>query len=334
MSVVEAKLKFGGLSGKDELNLGRRHYTQEWLIRTDNPADGKVTVLNSPLVPQYGTFYKTTTEFDSYAYLRSRDAKLQSEDSSLIWIGTFEFDTIADSGTGQTILPPPQPFDVPAVIEWEGHEEKEPAYVAYAAVKFGSTQFPGPPDSTNDSVAFPIINTATDFIDPPVERSYGLPILKTTINQSDYNPILAAQYTNAVNSDTWNGWPPCTAMFKAPRARFINQRGFGYWEVQYEFWFNFRGFFAFRWDAGMREYWSQNDIDALANQAKRSGLKVGHNQVKNADGTYATEPVLLNGNGHRLIGAGIDALNTAFFESTILRFRVQPKLPFTPLGII
>lgn len=315
MSVVEAKLKFGGLSGKDELNLGRRHYTQKWLIRTDNPADGKKTVLDYAGVPQYGTYYKTTTEFDSFAFLRSRDAELDSSDSSLIWVGTFEFDTIADSGQGNqgnSLIPPPQPYDEPVVAEWDSHEEKEPAYFAY---------------SDADESFIPITNSAGDLLDPPPERYRTIQVLRLKKNLADFDFIFWSKYSNAINSDSWLGFAPGMVLFKPPKANFVSQRGIGYWDTSFEFHIDYRGWYHYRWDAGVREF-------IPAGHLEFTWQKPGYNYIKNdGGGTFVTEPVLLDGNGRRLIGPQ-DKPKDKIRDAVFFRFRTQPRLPFGPLGII
>lgn len=316
MSVVEVKLHFSGLSGKDELALGRRDYEQEWLVRTDNAADGAKTVKSHPSVPQYGTFYRTDTENDPFAYLREREIEPASEDSSLVWRVRCRFSTVADNGNGQQILPPPQPFDVPIIAEWDALEEKEPAYFCFG----------------DNEEQLPIVNSAGDFFDPPPERIITIQVLRITQNLADFNYLFWAKYSNAINSDTWNGFAPGMVLFKPPKARFIAQRGIGYWETNFEFHINYRGWFAFRWDAGVREF-----IDS---DADPSGLKRGYNHMKNTDGSYVTEPVLLNGQGRRLVPLGKEG-NREIIDNifkgigpVLFKFRVQPKLPFGPLGII
>jgi len=316
MAIVEVKLAFSAQTGNDKLYLRRRSYEQKWLVRTDNAADGPALVKNDPRVPQYGSYYQTGTEYDSFARLRERDCEQVSPDSNLLWVVTCRFDTMADNGAGDTLLPPPQPYDDPPIAEWDAHEDKEPAYFCYG----------------DNEEQLPITNSALDFYDPPPERIVTAQIFKVQRNLSDFNPVQWALYSNAVNSDSWYGFAPGMVLFKPPKAKLVAQRGFGYWQTQFEFHINYRGWFHYMWDAGMREYLPPDNGAAVGR--RNDGKKVGYNHLKNEDGTFVTHPVLLNGNGRRLVQPGIAALNTVLREAVLFKFRVQHKLPFGPLQII
>lgn len=326
MSVTSVQLKFAGQTGKDHQNLGKRDYVQKFLVQTDNPRDGSALVLHTRPIPQYGDFYSTGSEYDSFAFLRDREAEPVSDETSTQWIVTCNFSTIRDGGPNTEPIVSSSPIDLAPAIEWEHHEEKEVCYFAYAKAVFAGSQFPGPPDAGRDGV-FAIVNTAGDFYDPPAEREIARLILKITVNQADFDALLAADYANATNSDRWYGFPPNTILFKPPKAQFNAEKGFSYWKVSYEFHFNFRGWFKYYWDAGVREYIRAADAK---NDPK---LKAGYNHLKNDDGTFVTEPILLNGSGRRLVPLK-GKLDLREMTPFMNRYRVQHSRPFGGLNII
>ena len=110
---------------------------------------------------------------------------------------TCEFSTATDSGHGQQLIPPPQPFDDPPIQEWDAHEEKEPAYFAFDR-KNDASDFAF--DSNDKKI--PIANSAGDLYDPPPERIVTIQVLRVTKNQADFDYLLAARYSNSINSNS------------------------------------------------------------------------------------------------------------------------------------
>lgn len=315
MAVAEVKLASTGRAGTDDVT-GVRTYTTVYLVRTDSAYDTKSIVTSHPSIPQYGQFYQTSTETDATAFLQSRSAQQLSAESNLLWAVTCVHSTTAFNNVNG-MLPIVDPFGAEAVVEWDFHEDKEAAYFAY----------------DNQDKPVPISNSAGDVYDPPLERDFSRLILRVEKNFASYDPLLASQYANTVNSDNWLGFPKWTILCKPFKGKLTIDHGVTYWRVTFEFHFDFRRWTSKVWDTGLREFITQQDIDNK--RVSPDIKKPGYNHIKNADGTFITEPILLNGAGYRLIPPG-GVLSPALAMDGIIynQFRLYRQMPFIPLGVL
>lgn len=131
-----------------------------------------------------------------------------------------------------------------------------------------------------------ILNSAGDPFDPPIEREEKRPLLSVERFEMLYSPALAQEYQYAINSDTFVGALAGYARCNAIDGDRHYEKNFYCWRVKYEFEFRREGFAAQPLDQGFR-YLS-------------SGVAI---QAKDAQGSFANSPVLLNGAGGLLSAA-------------------------------
>jgi len=326
MAATSVTRKFAGLSGRDDLS-GRREYTIQYVVETDNANDGASIVKNADVggvrVDRYGDYYRTDTESDTQAFVSDRQADRLSDESSKLWLVTVTFSTEASSGViapGVGIVYP-QPEDANPDYSWDFIDTKRAAYVAF---------------DENDN-PYPATNSAGDFYDPPFEYDFSYLVLRLTVNQMDYDPLVAALYANRVNSDQWYGFAPGCVLCKPIKGKLAVEKGIGFWKVSYEFHFSFDGWLESVWDAGLREYIPKKDL-AQANAERPKGtpeIKAGYQHLKDDHGTFVTEPQLLNGRGRRLIPpGGVLDLKSKERIPYINRFRFHRQIAFGPLQLV
>jgi hypothetical protein len=303
-------LAFSGHSGRDDVT-GVRDYMQRWIVWVDDPRDGAKTVKAHPGVPQFGSYYQTPTEVDTQAFVRDRQADRISDESGVYWHVDIDYSTQTDNGQG-ALIPQVEPLNLAPELEWDFAEFQEIASFCYLDEGDGNTKKGA------------VVNSAKDLHNPPLEKDGGRLVLRVQRNLGKYDPILAYTYANVLNSDTWYGFPRHTVLMKPWKAKSVIEKGLFYWRVNFEFHFNFETWLYQLWDSGMREY---------VESENEKGFKRGYNHIKDDDGNFVTEPVLLNGFGRRLVPkGGILKLNEV--KPIANKFRVYRQLPFTPLQII
>jgi hypothetical protein len=307
--------KRSDIQTRDDLT-GLREYVQVHQVVFDGYQSGPISAKNVAGVPQYGDYYKGDTEDDKFAFLQSRDVKREA-DSDKSFLVTSNFTTAANNGTGGLTLPQPQEVNLTPTIEW-GFVEFQSLAIFH---KVRNTWVP-------------IRNSAWDLFDPPLPKDDSRLALRITKNLGQFNPLLAYQYSNAINSDEWLGFPQYTVMFKPPQASLKLEKGYQYWEVKFEFHFNFETWLAQVVDAGMRDRWNQGDLDDLKKRKPKdaAGIVKGYNHITNQDGVKVAEPTLLDGFGHRLIFPSMDA-TLSEVQPFIHKFHIYRELPFTPLNL-
>lgn len=307
--------KRSDIQTRDDLT-GLREYTQVYQVHFDGYQSGPISAKSVAGVPQYGDYYKGDTEDDKFAFLQSRDVKRIADGDKSFEV-TCNFTTSANNGTGGLTLPQVQEINLAPSIEWGFVEFQSIAVFHMVRQRW-----------------VPIRNSAWDFFDPPLPKDDSRLALRITKNLGTFNPLLAYYYANAINSDEWLGFPQFTVMFKPPRAVLKVEKGFQYWEVQFEFHFNFDTWLAQVVDSGMRDRWSQSELDDLKKRKPKdaAGIQVGYNHITNQDGVKVAEPTLLDGRGHRLI---FPSMNETWreVEPYIHKFHIYRELPFTPLNL-
>ena len=149
----------------------------------------------------------------------------------------------------------------------------------------------------------PIVNTAGDFYNDPVEINDFLPTLSATGNHSTFNVGLAYAYRNAVNSDNWWGFPPGSLQVLSIKGQYINDAEWGgYWRSTYQLMVNPEGFDVQLASRGLRE------LDA---NGKLSPIKIKGKEI--------TEPVMLDWNGKAMLSGG---------QPVIRKYQLYNRLPF------
>lgn len=331
-------LIYAGLSdGRDDVT-GLREYTQIWKVETDSPHDGPKTVKAHPAIPQYGQSYVTNNENDPQAFVNDRNAELiDGAENNKLWHVTITFSTATNANSGQpgpgVVVPPIQEIDLAPQIEWDSIEHTVPAYFAYEALLYnsvtGQLEKNIQPRFNNGVVA--ICNSALDLFDPPIERDEAQLVLRLNRALGSYDGVAYHRYANVLNSDTWYGFPPKSLLMKPIKAVAVFDKGLAYWRVSVEIHVRFDLHFKDVWDSGVREFLTKQDIEN--NPKDHKGKDPGYNHIKNKDGTFVAENVLLDGKGHALVPPG-QALDLREMEPRLWRFRVERMLPFGPLQLI
>lgn len=162
-----------------------------------------------------------------------------------------------------------------------------------------------------------LVNSADESFDPPIQEEYNDLVLRITRHEGEYNPLTAAEYKKAVNSDQFLWFDPYTVKCSLFEGRRIRYAGLYYYQVNYEFIIR-----------------SDPDADNNISGWKRRILDQGFREKTGTDGegkpTYAlilddtskpvNQPVLLN-------GAGVK--KTAAADPYYFTFETKPQKPFS-----
>jgi hypothetical protein len=84
----------------------------------------------------------------------------------------------------------------------------------------------------------PIVNSAGDYYDPPVEMDHAKVTLTVSRNESGPNPAVILALENVLNVAVWNGFPAKTVRFLCPtmpEVEYSQATSSFYWPMQYKF---------------------------------------------------------------------------------------------------
>jgi hypothetical protein len=323
--------KYASLTGRDAAT-GVREYEAVYAVETDSPHDGPKTVKDAVGIPKYGDYWRTSTETDTEAYLFDKNAEADPENTQ-IWNVTCTYSTATDASAGQAgaglVIPEQKEVDLAPELEWDFVERTVAAYYAYEAILYQGGKVIRVLDDTKRGHILPIVNSARDFFDPPLERDDARLVLRLSRAVGSYNPILALQYANVLNSDTYLGFPPKTILLKPIRAKAVFEKGLTYFRINTEMHFRLDLWYHDVWDAGMREFITNRDKES----PKYKGRDAGYNHIRNKDKSLVSEPVMLDGKGHALVQPG-QALDLKEETPFVWRFRTEKTKPFGPLNLI
>src|SRR5262249_46326548 len=125
--------------------------------------------------------YTTSAEFDLGALCNSVTCE-QNDDAPRRWVVTCEYGPpTVEQGQQQE-----NPLLRPAVLTWGFTQNSRAVW--------------------KDVNGTPIQNSAGDAFDPPPEIDDSRPVLTVTRNEAGFNPAIAIQYQDAVNSDQFLGF--------------------------------------------------------------------------------------------------------------------------------
>ena len=277
----------------------KREYKRVFQVTTISPTVGAATVRNSIGV-SIGNPYDTTdgvgtvadewTERDPGSYVNSIMAAQSGGDDG---DGMNWFVTVSYGGYDPTVFPE-NPLHRPVTVDWD------------------FAQFQRTVDE--DETGTPVVNSAGDYFDPPVETDDSRPVLTLVRNEARFDPMLAMNYKDSTNSDLWFGiFPPRTAKCVNIKPKHILDPNIGwYWEVTYEFSFNFI------------DTWIRKILNQGMRQLSLDQTKYEHIMQK---GGPITSPVPLDENGREL-PAGTAPY---FLEFHILKEQAFADFNFPPL---
>lgn len=248
--------------------------------------------------------------YDQWLFVKSKDVKA---------VGPFHFrvmvdyDCTLDITTQVPISPVLQPPDV----SW-----------GFAMSNEGMTC---------DVEGKPLANSAGESYDPPIARDFSDLVLRYARNERTFDKLVAADYKDAVNSDTFLGFGPghvrCT-MFEATQVR---ASSLTYYRVNYEFQIRHSEVKTrdsggaittkvFGWvkrviDESYREETGETNLDGTPET----------DDITDKKGQKSAMPHLLDGSGKRLSKAEKD--NLPLPEKCFLIFDLWKKRPFSALNI-
>ncbi len=262
-----------------------RQYTRTFRVVCDNPFDGPATVGADSRIPRLGTAYRVSgsaTEFDNGSFCSKIEVANNGDDDGLGWTVTCEY------GPYDPTQWPENPLDHPIKINWSW------------------SQFEKIVDEDVNGNA--VVNTAGDYFDPPVMRDDSRPLISISRNEQTFNPTLAAQFKDAVNSDSFMGFSPnqvkCSNISAALEYNPIC--GF-YYVMNYEFAVNTE-------QTGWRKEILNQGLRYLAGSTRTNIL---------INGAPATAPVPLDNAGAVLPPSG---------TPVFLPFDIYRTLPFSQFG--
>lgn len=262
--------------------VGVRNYTAVYRVITDNKEDGPQVVRQATGIPRVLDGYNNGNDVDAGARVVDVRADLQDEKSLTVWKVTVEY----SSDSGQSGQQQEDPLDRPAVQRWSFNR-----YVKLVEKYLDDKKFS---------------NTADEPFEP-YEIDDSRPVLEVTRNQASFNPVLAYEYRDAVNSDAFFGAAPGTAKVASISASQSEENGILFWVVRYAIEFNPDG-----WQPKIR------------NQGLMMRNSTGDQvNATNDKGQPTTTAIDLAQDGTKL-AAGAAAI--------YLDFRMYPKKPFSVFG--
>ena len=266
-----------------------RNYTRTFRIITDSMLDGpfQVTAIPPPFPVLFG-FYSDPAGGIDLGALCNKITPRQT-DEPFVWEVTCEFSSKIDN--------PEQAQD--------GSAQQNPL-LRPPVVKWSMAKFQRPVDQDNDGS--PIVNSAGERFDPPIEIDDSRPVLHISRNEATVDPSLIVQYQDAVNADTFFGCDPGTAKMDSICAESAFENGVFYWKFEYEIHFRFDG-------------WAVQPLDQGYHHLVSGVPSVNRDPQS---GNPYPAPRLLDGAGN-MLGSG----GTPVF----LSFDVYNSLPFAPLSL-
>ena len=187
-----------------------------------------------------------------------------------------------------------------------------------------------------DTEGYPITNSAGEAFDPPITKDHSDMVIRYTRNERTYDKLVAADYKDAVNSDTFLGFAPghvLISMFDSVQmqaANLIYYRVSREFRVRYDEVKTRDGGGAiqtqvFGWtkrirDEGFRE-WVGTNTDGSPK----------YKEILDGQGLKISQPQLLDGLGFKLSDAAIK--NPPLPELCFFKYDVHKKRAFSVLNI-
>jgi hypothetical protein len=266
-----------------------RNYTRTFRVITDSMVDGPFQVTDiPPPFPSIFSFYSDPAGGIDLGAFCTKITPRQT-DEPFVWIVTCEFSSKVDN-----------PEQAQA-----GDTDKDPL-TRPSVVKWSMAKFQRVLDrDVNDD---PIVNSAGERFDPPIEIDDSRPVLSITRNEPTIDPANIVAYQDAVNTDTFFGCDPGTAKIDSIEAESAFENGTFYWKVSYTIHFR-------------REGWDVQPLDQGYHHLIAGVPTVNRDPQS---GNPYPAPRLLDGSGN-LLGTGADPV--------FLDFEAYKEMPFAPLAL-
>jgi hypothetical protein len=207
------------------------------------------------------------------------------------------------------------PLDAPPQITWGSASATEPVDVAY---------------DKDNKLNVPIVNSAGQPIDPPLQRKFTDRTLQIVRNEKTFDRRRADDYFDVVNADRFFGADPQTVLCEGLTGTFVVEAQYAYWQVTYAFKFRIR-------DSWLRR---------VLNVGTQELIGDARYNIVDPEGQPISVPAMLKPNG-RVVNynerykdgtTGVTTNTQVEWEAgrggTIwLKFRMYPSLPFAPLDL-
>lgn len=102
-------------------------------------------------------------------------------------------------------------------------------------VRWAPVKLREPIDRTTDAEPKPIVNTSNEPFDPPIQADRHLVGLTFERNEERFVASDVMAYTNVVNREIWNGFPPKVVKCEGISGELVQQDAYTFWVVSYEF---------------------------------------------------------------------------------------------------
>ena len=208
-------------------NDATREYTVIYKVRTDDRADGPVTVTNAFGIPNIGDIFQPGNDLDAAAVVTNKTSS--QGDSPYFWLVEVTYSTAIADPTVFT-----NPLDAPAEISY-GFQQRQILVPGY----FNDPTAP----PTNQAWEQGVFAPNGELFDPQPEAPLDEPVLtiKKNMAADDWNSAAQMALANCVNLTPWQNADARQLKLSAPQAerRYHNNVGY-YWEVSRSI--------AFRWE--------------------------------------------------------------------------------------
>lgn len=291
MAIVSVSEKTGARGGETEK--GEFTYTRVFIVITDSGLVGSGFVRAATGIPRRGDIYATATEFDTSSFAKEISAEQDSENPRL-WNVTVNYGTISPEEKAQQ--EEPNPILRPAVFSWSFQKAGRAVY-----------------KDINDK---PIRNSAGEYFSPPPEIDDSRPVLVVNRNEPSFNPSIAIDYQDAINSDSFLGFSAGKVKVAGIAAQSASEGQYSFWQVNYEFEFRRDGWQLILEDLGRNRKWKTGDPPAESGQL----------QPILSGGVPVSDAVPLDGSGQPLA-------NPSPSNRVPLPFDVYKSLPFASLSL-
>lgn len=279
MSVIRVTRKPNRVSLSESTD-GVLEISDTWQIQTDSKYDDPLLIAYADGVPRLRSQYVSAGGIALPAWCKSRQLRPVSADTQG---DVYLLDAKFDSETS--------PIEDPL---------RRPPDISYSFAKYGVVV-------EEDTEGKPVVNSAKQVFDPPVEIDDSRPTVVIERNERTFSFAMAVDYQDAVNSDTWWGLEAGIAKMMQITGQPSVENGISFYRVRYEIELR-------------REGWKKRILDRGFYERIDGKLKV----IKDDDQTSSPEPDLLDGKG-RVLKKDADPV--------FLEFDVYKKRPFNRLRL-
>lgn len=269
MAVVSVSAKLGSRSTSIDRSYQRK-YAQDYIVETDDPLTGAIAVRAAAGVPQLGDYFVDSDgAYDHGAYVEAIEATEEStENGGYQWLVRVTFGPYDTSTFGS------DPMLWPLRVSFGGEPVDKVIWF--------------------DKTGAPIRNSATDPFGEPIVIDDSRSTFVATRNElvSAFDMTLANEMSDVINDAAWNGFAAGTVkcgIITTSDEQYDPTNNVYYYTVKYPF-------------SVKRDGWVKDVLDA--GFAELDGGSPPKPKPILNNGQPLSEPVPLDGSGHRLATTG------------------------------